>query len=139
MVLWLPGLSKSRGVAAALTGNFAWWVWQEHGVAALTDINHSTCGEEFNSPHWDLQALEDPSQGTSSYWGFDKARVIITPVLQELQPGALAAENNPPPVQLKLCSSRPRRAHKRLLSTQPLCDHCGWYWLLEVNNIYCLF
>lgn len=22
--------------------------------------------------------------------------------------------------------------------TQALCDHSGWYWLLEMNNIVCL-
>lgn len=120
-ILQVTGLSESRGVAAALLGTCAWSLRQGHGVAALTDINHSTCREEFNSSHTVGSASSrGPFLG---YWlilgVWQTAKVIITPVLKELQPGVLAAENNTPPVQLKLCSARQRRDTQEAAEQKP--------------------
>lgn len=83
------------------------------------------------------------------------ARLIISPIFkEEVQPGALAAKNDTPPMQLKLCSARQQRhtfAQKPHATGQKpdknlscvhvtyrdsLCvDHRGWFWLHEMKNI----
>lgn len=125
-------------------------------MGALTDRYSSTTAhveKDLTLHTLGHASSRGPSLGAQLLLGISQtARVIITPVLKELQPEALAAEHNTPhPCSLSCAVLGKGGAHKRLLSRnlgniyhpymphkQPLCDHGGWFWLLEVNNIVCL-